>query len=140
MNKYEERLFKEWKQHGKLIIAVDYDSTISAWPTLDNFEDIERTIKILQVAYNTGAYIIINTACKPDRYEEIQKHCDSINIPINAINASPNEIPYGKHGKIYANIYLDDRAGLTQSLDYLENVMYKIRGENSNKLTLGEQI
>ena len=138
--KYTDRLYKEWSQHGKIVIAVDYDSTISYWPTIDNKEDIDRTISILQVAANTGAYIVINTCSKPDRHEEIQKHCEQLRIPINGINVNPIDLPYGKHGKVYANIYLDDRAGLLQSLDILETAMYKKRGDDMSKQTLGEHV
>lgn len=134
LNKYEERFYKEWKQHGKAVIAVDYDSTIFPWHTIDNKEDIKRTIDLLQVAVNTGAYIVINTCSDPGRHLEIQKHCEELKIPIDGINTNPIDLPYGKYGKVYANIYLDDRAGLTQALDMLENVMYKIRGENGAKV------
>lgn len=140
MNKYTERLYKEWSQHGKIVIAVDYDSTIYPWHTIDNKEDIARVISILQVAVNTGAYIVINTCSHPDRHEEIQKHCESLKISINGINTNPIDLPYGKHGKIYANIYLDDRAGLNEALNMLEEAMYKIRGDKSKNLTLGEII
>ena len=138
MNKYEERLFKEWQQHGKAVIAVDFDSTIYPWHTIDNKEDMDRVISLLQVASNTGAFIVINTCSVPERYEEIQKHCEKLRIPIDGINTNPIDLPYGKHGKVYANIYLDDRAGLTEALNILENVMYKIRGGNSSNLTVGE--
>jgi len=140
MNKYIERLYNEWKQHGKIIIAVDWDSTIESWPTIDNKEDRKRVIDLLQVAYGTGAYITIFTCSNPDRYLEIQKRCEELKIPISSINSNPIEVPYGKHGKVYANIYLDDRAGLNESLDILEKAMYKIRGEQASKLTLGETI
>ena len=140
MNKYIERLYKEWKQHGKIVIAVDYDSTIYPWHTIDNKEDIDKVISILQVAHNTGAYIVINTCSNPDRYEEIQKHCENIKIPIDSINSNPLDLPYGKNGKVYANIYLDDRAGLLESLNTLETAMYKIRGDKSLNLTLGEHV
>ena len=140
MNKYTERLFNEWQQHGKPVIAVDYDSTIFPWHTINNKEDIERTVKLLQMAANTGAYIIINTCSAPERHLEIQQHCESLRIPINGINSNPIDLPYGKHGKVYANIYLDDRAGLNEALDILEEAMYKIRGEQASNLTKGESI
>lgn len=140
MNIYAERLFKEWSQHGKIVIAVDYDSTISSWHTINNKDDIDKTIEVLQVAHNTGAYIVVNTCSNPDRYEKIQKHCEELKIPIDGINTNPIQLPYGNHGKIYANIYLDDRAGLLESLDILEEAMYKIRGINSINLTNGERI
>ena len=140
MNKYTERLYKEWKQHDKIVIAADYDSTIYPWHTIDNKEDMDRVVRRLQVAHNTGAYIVIFTCSDPSRYEEIQKHCDSLNIPINGINTNPIDLPYGKHGKVYANIYLDDRAGLNEALNMLEEAMYKIRGDKMKNLTLGESI
>lgn len=138
MNKYVERLYKEWQQHGKIVIAVDFDSTIYPWPTIKNEEDMERVINLLQVAHNTGAYIVVFTCSDSSRYEEIQKHCESLKIPINGINVNPIDLPYGKNGKVYANIYLDDRAGLIEALNTLEEAMYKIRGEQATKLTAGE--
>lgn len=129
MDKYTQRLFEEWKQHGKIIIAVDFDDTISIWRKDFNKEDIQRTIDLLKQAYYTGAYITVFTACNQDRYEDIQKYCEELQIPINSINKTPvDNIPYGKNGKIYSNIFLDDRAGLTQALDILENAMYQFRG------------
>lgn len=127
MSKYVERLFEEWQQHGKIIVSVDYDDTIFPWRKDWNSQDIERTIKLVQEAYHTGAYIVIFTASNPDRYEEIQKHCEDIKLPISAINKNPIDLPYGKNGKIYYNINLCDRSGLIQALDILETAMYQYR-------------
>lgn len=129
MNKYTERLIREWRQHGKVIIAVDYDSTISYWPTIDNQDDIKRVINILQIAYQTGAYIVVFTACNPDRYVNIQEHCEEIKLPISGINTTPIDLPYGNQNKIYANVFLDDRAGLQEALNILETAMYVVRGD-----------
>ena len=138
-NKYANRLYKEWCQHGRPVIAVDYDSTIYPWHTIENKEDIERTIKLLQLAVNIGCYIVINTCSDTERHLEIQKHCESLNIPINGINTNPIDLPYGNHGKIYANLYLDDRAGLNEALDILEKVIYQIMYDRNGKTqTLGE--
>lgn len=143
-NKYLQRLYQEWKQHGKIIVGVDFDDTISPWKFKDaeSLEKIDKTIQILRVAHETGAYIVIFTACSPDRYEEIQKYCEKIRLPIDTINKTPFEIPegYGKGGKIYANIFLDDRAGLNEALDMLETAMYWIRGDNASKLIIGENV
>jgi len=139
-NKYVSRLVKEWRMHGKIIIAVDYDSTISYWPTIENQDDIEKTIKLLQVAHETGAYIVINTACKEDRFEDIQKHCEEVRLPINGINTPPISTMYGNANKLYANIFLDDRAGLNEALEMLEEAMYIIRGEKSSDRTAGEYV
>lgn len=129
MNKYSERLLEEWKQHGKIIIAVDFDDTISIYRSDFNKPDIERTIDLLKRVYLTGAYIVVFTACNIDRYEDIQEYCEKLQIPISAINKTPIDLPYGKNGaKIYANIFLDDRAGLTEALNTLEEALYAYRG------------
>ncbi len=128
MNKYSERLLEEWKQHGKIIISVDYDDTLYPWRKDFNSDDIQRTIKLVQQAHNTGAYIVIFTASDTDRYEEIQKHCESIKLPINAINKNAIPLPYGNNGKIYYNINLCDRSGLNEALNILEEAMYAYRG------------
>jgi hypothetical protein len=77
---------------------------------------------------STGAFIVINTACNPDRYDEIRRYCADKGLEIDGINETPIPLQYGNHKKIYANIFLDDRAGLAQSLDILTTAMYKTRG------------
>jgi len=132
---YINRLYQEWLQHGKIIISADWDDTVKYWG-LDNKEDVERTIKLLQEAHYTGAYIVIFTASDVSRFEEIQKHCEELKIPISSINKNPIELPYGHNGKIYYNINLCDRSGLTQALDILEEAMYRYRGyQQTQKLT-----
>lgn len=128
MDKYIKRLTEEWMKHGKIIVACDFDSTISPWKTIENMEDIERTISLLKTAQETGIYLVIFTACSSDRYDYIERYCDALGLQIHGINKNPIDLPYGNTAKMYANIFLDDRAGLTQSLDILENSLYKVRG------------
>ncbi len=123
MNKYTERLIKEWRQHGKIVLSIDFDSTLYPYPTIENHADIERTIKLAQLAHETGAYIVIFSAS-----------------PIDSINVNPIDLPYGQNGKIYYNINLCDRSGLVEALNTLEDAMYVIRGEKASKLTQGETI
>ena len=136
LNIYTDRLFNEWKAYGKIIIGVDFDSTISPYHTIDNQPDIDRTIALLKICKQTGCYIVIHTACKEDRYDEIKKYCESIDLPIDTINQTPIELPYGKTGsKPYCNQFLDDRGSLPSSLDILETALYKMRGEQASKLS-----
>ncbi len=139
MNKYERRLYNEWKTHGKIIVSCDFDDTIYPWGFKEEQDqkDFKEVIKLLQVAKETGAYITIFSACTPDRYPEIQAYCEKMELPIDSINENPISLPYGNYKKIYANIYLDDRAGLNEALTMLENVMYRIRSDNNKKLTEG---
>lgn len=128
-NKYYQRLYDEWKQYGKIIIAVDFDDTISPWKfnSLSDMSDMNKTIDIITTARQIGAYIVIFTACNHDRYDEIKSYCLSKGLEIDGINETPLDLPYGKTNKIYANIFLDDRAGLDESLEMLNDIMYKIR-------------
>lgn len=140
MNKYIKRLYQEWKQYGKIVIAVDYDDTISPWGFKSEEDLIEqdKVVQILRTAKETGAYITIWSACNPDRYDEIKSYCASKKLEIDTININPIDLPYGKDKKIYANIFIDDRAGINEALDNLTTVMYKIRGEQASNLILGE--
>jgi hypothetical protein len=127
-NKYINRLFEEWKQYGKIIIAVDFDDTISPWK-LEGFSP-EPVIAAIREAQITGAYVMIHTSCSSDRFGEITEFCSSKRIEVNAINTNPIPIPFGNTtgSKPYANIYLDDRAGLTEALEILKAAMYRYRG------------
>jgi hypothetical protein len=127
---YLERLEREWEQYGKIIIACDYDDTISPW-NMKGFDN-KRVMEVLKVAKETGAYIVIFTSCNPERYQEISNYCSKNGIDIDSINKTPIDLPYGNNSKIYANIFLDDRAGLNESLNILEYAMYRIRGKKQN--------
>lgn len=128
---YLERLEKEWDMHGKIIIACDFDDTISPWGLPHtNFDMI---INLLKEAKKTGAFITIFTACNTDRYPEIREYCNSKGLHIDSINETPIPLPYGSNGKVYANIFIDDRAGLMESLKILEYAMYRHRGKNRNE-------
>ena len=128
---YLNRLIAEWEQHGKIIIACDFDDTIRHWG-LDGFNS-DRVIEILKIAKQTGAYIVIFTASNPERYPEIEQYCKGIGLEIDTINKNPISLPYGNTGKVYANIFIDDRAGLNEALNILEMAMYTIRGKNKNQ-------
>lgn len=120
-NRYIERLLKEWETYGKIIIAADYDDTLSPW-NFNNQERCDLVIRQIIMAQKVGAYVVIHTACSPDRYEEITKYLESRGLKIDSINKNPIDLPYGRDGaKIYANIFLDDRAGLDEALHILSS-------------------
>ena len=69
----------------------------------------------------------------PDAQEEFFDYWDNIlKIKITGINANPIPLPFGNHGKIYFNILLDDRAGLSQSIDILNKLIDKIVDSNDD--------
>jgi hypothetical protein len=132
---YLDRLIHEWEQYGKIIIACDYDDTISPWKMHN--ADFKRVMDVLKVAKQTGAYVVIFTACKEGRYPDIKKYCSENGLEIDGINATPIDLPYGNNSKIYANVFIDDRAGLNEALNILEFAMYTIRGKQHNYIDIG---
>lgn len=136
---YLDRLVDEWYQHGKVIIACDYDDTISPWKMKhENHSDFTRVIELLKAAKHTGAFVTIWSACDKGRFDEIRSYCKSKGLDIDSINENPIDLPYGNNGKIYANIYLDDRSGLNESLNILEFAMYKVRGMRNSDTNLSD--
>lgn len=135
-NKYEQRLLNEWKTHGKIIVAVDFDDTISPWGFKDEFnqKDLQKTINIVKLAREVGAYIVIWSACAPNRFEEIKQYCKTIGLEIDSINDNPIELPYGQHKKIYYNILIDDRGGINEALFILEKCSYHMRALKAGEI------
>lgn len=130
-----KRLYEEWKQHSKIIIAVDYDDTIFPYKN-SNQEQCNRVLDIVKRAAEIGAYILMFTSCNKERFKEIIQYCRERGLKLDSINRNPIELPYGKNSKPYYNILLDDRAGLEESLSILNEVMYKIAGEKATESTM----
>jgi hypothetical protein len=135
-NKYVVRLRNEWEQHGKIIIGVDYDDTISPWKWTK--EELQDTVNVIKEAQLVGAYVVIFTACSKDRYAEITDYVKSLGIRIDAINQNPINIPYGNESKIYANIFLDDRGGLEEAKEILRTCIYLQRSFKRSEITLDD--
>jgi len=116
-----DRLFQEWRKHGKIIIALDYDDTIFdyhsrgfAYPAV---------ISLVHRCAEVGAYVCIFTGSPPDKYPAIKAYVESLGIPVASINTNPFPMPFGNHGKMYYNILLDDRAGLGQAYTILREAL-----------------
>lgn len=121
-NAFTERLAEEWNKHSRLIIAVDFDDTIKPFRIHMNYYD--RVMNLLRECANVGAIIICFTAREEERWPEIREFYEKNQIPLNAINKTPDDIPkYGRTGKVYANIFLDDRAGLSECLVMLQKAL-----------------
>lgn len=113
-----DRLVREWRKHGKLIIACDFDDTLKPYSLTDeeNLFRMKRTLNILKDCISTGAHVIIYTARRKDKFPEIEDWCKENELPIYGINVNVEGIPFGNDQKPYANIYLDDRAGVEYAL------------------------
>jgi len=125
------RLYAEWQKHPKLIIACDFDDTV--YDTHEKGHTFSEVIDLLKESKKLGFYVVIFTASKVERYPLIREHMKSLDIEIDGINENVIELPFGKNGKIYANIFLDDRAGLYQAAFTLRSLITKIQEETNTK-------
>ena len=121
MSQYIERLVREWRKHGGLIIACDFDDTISPFhfKAPADMGRYAETISFLKECIREGCTVIIFTARSESEYGFVEEYCSNMGLAIAGININLPGLPYGNHRKIYANVYLDDRSGLELSLENL---------------------
>lgn len=125
-----ERLVDEYERYGMLIVAYDYDNTVFDYSRNDN--KCSEVIKLLRECKQHGCHLTVFTSCNDDRIPEIEKYLTGNAIPFDSINETPDFIPF-RGRKVYYNILLDDRAGLSSAMNILWRVMYTIRGKQANK-------
>lgn len=119
------RLLAEYTKHGKLIIAADYDDTCHDYHGKGH--QYTRVIAALKRCSDLGFFIVPFTGSPPEVYDSIYAKFAALGIKVSTINQNPFPMPFGNHGKMYFNILLDDRAGLGQALDTLEQVLATIK-------------
>ena len=115
-----ERLVENWKLHNGIIIAFDFDNTV-----FDYYEKgytYTKVIKLLKECKNMGCTLILNTCCDESKFGFMRDKCKENGINIDYINESPPYIPFTGN-KVYYNIMLDDRAGLSAAY----NILYKTK-------------
>lgn len=116
------RLKKEYMEHGKLIIAYDFDSTVFDYhSTGSSYEMVRELIR----KWKNHAYFIVFTSSESDRFDEIRKILDELNLPYDSINEDAPFISF-KGRKVYYNILLDDRAGLAQTYGELNRLYEEV--------------
>lgn len=119
-----DRLFDEWKKYGSLIIAFDYDNTV--YDFYQKGYKYDQVIELLRECKKLNFHLTVFTSCEEDRFYEIRKYLSDNEIPFDSINETPAFIPF-KGRKVYYNILLDDRAGLSSAFDQLTKVIYNIK-------------
>ena len=132
LNKYHfyNRLKEEYYKYGKLIIAFDFDDTI--YDFHKKGRSYNKVIKLLQ-DWQNYSYLILYTASDEKRFQSMKRYLNSNEIYVDAINENiSNDVPQG--GKIYYNVFLDDRAGLNTAYWALKKLLkYIKRHPNENK-------
>jgi hypothetical protein len=94
-------------------IAVDFDGTLCEHRFPEIGEPIYKTMRFICYHAERGAKIILHTCREnaPDGRQyltEAVEWCKDHAVPIHAVNENP-WVPFGRR-KIYADIYIDDRA------------------------------
>jgi len=120
-----ERLYREYCQHQKLIVALDFDDTIFDFHGRGN--SYTQVIDLILECQKLDFYIVIFTGTPPEKWQSIYDHCEKLGIKVAAINKNAIPLPFGNDGKIYYNVLLDDRAGIGQSYDILRKTICKIK-------------
>lgn len=111
----QNRLIEEYKKYGSLVIAFDFDDTVYDFHKKGRIYD--EVITLIKKLKSINCYLICWTG--QEDLEFVSDYLLKSGIPFDSINESP---PFYKlkSKKIYANAYLDDRAGLHQVYNELK--------------------
>lgn len=117
----QNRLMEEYRKYGSLVVAFDFDDTVYDFHKKGRlYNDVILLLKKLK---KLNCYLICWTG--QENLGFVASYLRANKIPFDSINEDP---PFNKtkSKKVYANAYLDDRAGLYQvynELKYLtENI------------------
>lgn len=132
-NFYVDRLSKEWLKNGKIIIACDLDDTII--PYNEEIRDnCKKMVELILECQEEGIIFLINTARSEYQLQKAKEQVEDLGIKVHGVNQMHPEWdkPYGVNGKIYANIFLDDRGGFWESYSTLSNALTIVKSERKN--------
>lgn len=117
------RLVREYEAHNQLIIAYDFDNTVFDYH--NKGETYNKVIELLRKCKELGFYLIVYSCSPKSRYSQMIKYLKDNNIPFDTINENSPKIKFAE-GKLYYNILLDDRAGLSSSYEVLSKLIKNI--------------
>lgn len=121
------RLFNEYKQHGSIAVAYDFDNTVYDYHLRGN--TYTMVMQLLRDLKEIGCVLICFTANEDEDF--VKDYCKIWNIPLDKLNENP-DFYKSNSKKIYYNTFLDDRAGLLQVYEELALLVYLIKNEKSN--------
>lgn len=125
------RLLQEWRLHGKLIIACDFDDTVFDFHSRGHL--YTRVLHLLKRCQDHEFWIMMYTAMHPESYEKSKTYLADRGIIVHCVNENPIDLPFGHHGKPLWSILLDDRAGLGQAYVILSSVLAEIDKEKGKQ-------
>lgn len=116
------RLLEEYKKHGALVVAFDFDDTVYDFHKKGRI--YPNVINLLKELKAINCYLICWTGQEDTDF--VAQYLNTHNIPFDSINENP---PFCKSTsrKVYANAYLDDRAGLKQVFEELNKLIQTVK-------------
>ncbi|HDR7922283.1 hypothetical protein [Bacillus paranthracis] len=134
-----ERLIREWKKYGSLVVAYDFDNTVYDYHKEGH--SYECVIQLLREAKKLNAYLMVYTARRDSELFFVKEYLEENNIPFDSINETPDFIPFSDEKKLYYNILLDDRAGLPSAYRCLLNaVTYMDSVQKKRRKVIGKEM
>ena len=132
-NFYTNRLVTEWLKNGKIIIGCDLDDTII--PYNEEIKDnCKKMVDLILECQKEGIIFLINTARAYYQLDKAKEQVEELGIVVHGVNKMHLEWdkPYGINGKVYANIFLDDRGGFGCAYETLSMALAIVRKERKD--------
>lgn len=117
------RLVEEYEKYGRLIVAVDFDSTIYDYHKRG--DTFPKVIELVRRASKLDCKIIIYTCRPKERQGDVVAYLEENNIPYDSINDPIVKLGEtdGYGSKIFYSHFLDDRAGLESAYYDLDSAL-----------------
>lgn len=113
-----ERLIQQYQKRDQIIIAYDFDDTVSPCYCM-NCGEVQSVLRMSKRILN--AYFIVYTS-NPN-HDKIKHFLDEQDIPYDSINENAPFVPFNNpKDKLFYNIFLDDKCGLGEAVRTLETL------------------
>lgn len=113
-----QRLIEQYQKQDKIIIAYDFDDTVSPCYCA-NCTEVQSVLRMSKE--NLNAYFIVYTS--NNNHIGIKKFLDFHGLPYDAINQNAPFVPFNNpEDKLFYNIFLDDKAGLGEAVRTLKTL------------------
>jgi MoaA/NifB/PqqE/SkfB family radical SAM enzyme len=91
-------------------------------------------VNLILECQEQGIYFLINTARSEEQLKKAKEQVEELGIVVHGINEMHPEWdkPYGVNGKLYANIFLDDRGGFWDTYWTLSNALSIVKHQRKN--------
>lgn len=131
LTKCLERLYKEYKKHGRIVVAYDFDGTV-----YDHHNDGYTFPEVVELLRKVKPYahLVVYSCSNEDRYSFIKHYLNKNNIPFDYIDETPKGVNLPQGEKMYYNILLDDRAGLIASVLILKDFIKMVENDKEVEL------